>query len=184
MIIFVEGPDNVGKGTQITNIYKNVANNGDFPFWGHYANYGVPSQLAVPYAKSAYWGMFDLAFNIQSRGHVPIFDRAHLGEWVYGKKYRKYDATFIWDLEKEFANDYITWWHKTYLIVFTDNPENLIKRDDGLSFSKDLLDKNWEVERFEDAYNRSIITNKILINIDSKNPEQVWSEVKEFLWPE
>ena len=71
--------------------------------------------------------------------------------------------------------------NKTYLIVLIDDPENLIKREDGNSFSTDLEKKQLEVDRFVDFFKKSRIGNKIIINIKDKDANQVFEEIKDFL---
>ena len=59
MIIFVEGPDNVGKGTQITRMYKEIAKRNEYyPYWVHYSNFGVDQ--IEQYSFEAYSMMFEI----------------------------------------------------------------------------------------------------------------------------
>lgn len=188
MVIYVEGPDNVGKGTQISNMVKEFAALGEMSMWWHYSNFGIKDvDECMEYSEDAYWEMFTQANYMNLGGTNIICDRAHLGEWVYGKKYRNYDADFIWKVEEDMIDECEVGgakWSHNYLLVFIDEPENLIARDDGLSFSTALEDKRWEVDRFVDAFRRSKISNKVLVNISGKTPEKVWSEVKKFLFGE
>lgn len=181
-MVVLEGPDNSGKGTQISNIYKLIARQGIVPFWMHWANFGIADRNAcVDFSERAYRDMFFHCRQISLNGAVPILDRAHLGEWVYGKIYRDYDANFIWDIEKYFDAGSSVWFSTIKLITFIDEPENLIKREDGLSFSTDLTKKAFEIGRFKEAHEMSRIKNKLLLNIDGLNKEEVWEEVQKFL---
>jgi hypothetical protein len=186
MLIVVEGPDNSGKSTQIINIWKQVANQDKLPIWLHYANVGIKNtDECIQYSEKLYDHLFQhYSDTIKLTSDVVmICDRGPYGEWVYGKRYRDYDANFIWEIEEKYKNDF-NFWDDTYLLTFVDDPENLIWRDDGLSFSTDLEDKRWEVNRFLEAHLMSKIENKLAIDIDGKDAVAVWSEVKEFLWPE
>lgn len=183
MIVFIEGPDNVGKGTQIDNIWKEMSRRGMIPFWAHYTSFGIKEAWQCEnFSRTAYWAMHMAAMDLHKRNMHPIFDRSIYGEWVYGKIYRGYDAYFIWEMEGRLKDDNYYPWQECHLITFIDDPENLIKRDDGLSFSTDLDKKRFEVNRFVEAHSMSRIPNKMLCNINRNSKEEVWSEVKDFLF--
>lgn len=52
-----------------------------------------------------------------------------------------------------------------YLFFFYDNVENLIKRDDGNSFSAKADDIKEELELFKSAFDKSLIPHKFAVNI-------------------
>ena len=187
MNIFCEGPDRVGKSTQVTRLYKEIAARGMYPFILHFANLGIPEKdHCIKKSEMLYRRMFDIIrLNKGGLGtNGFILDRSHLGEWVYGKMYRDYDANFIWELEEDAKYHDEGNWNKNYLITFIDQPLNLISRDDGLSFSTRMKEKTVEVDRFIDSHQRSIIPNKILIDINATNEQEVWEQVKSFIWKE
>lgn len=171
--ILCEGPDNTGKSTQIRNIIDHFVNVQFIP--GHFSNVrslNTPESV-IGYSIELYNNMFNA-----TKHNSFIFDRAHLGEYVYGKIYRDYNADYIFSLEHKHkcsTRDDIC------LILFIDTPENLIARDDGLSFSIDPGVKKYEIERFVEAFNRSEIKHKILIDINGLSEEGVFKKVKEFL---
>lgn len=183
-IVIFEGPDNVGKGTQISKCWKKVANSVDeygYPFWWHYANFGIEdNERCKEQSALIYTSMFRSLFLENMRGNTILVDRSHLGEWVYGYIYRNYEAEFIWSIEEMFNQSKL--WDSVYLITFIDEPENLIKRDDGLSFSTDLEKKKLEVARFVDAHERSRIVNKCLIDIKGKDETEVWKKIEKFVF--
>ena len=180
--IIIEGPDNVGKGTQIQIIREYIAKKNIASHYLHYSNIkGISNKHQIErISKCLYTEMFQLIDLSSQPRIVMILDRAHLGEFVYSPMYRHYSGDYVWDLEKDFKNRNIGYMN-TKLIVFIDNPENLVKRDDGLSFSIELDKKKEEVERFVKAYETSVLQKK-LINIKNKSIDDVWFEVKEFLF--
>ena len=109
-----------------------------------------------------------------------ICDRAHLGECVYSPIYRDYSGDFVFEEEKNFIwQDNLK---RIKLILFTDDAENVIKRDDGLSFSIDLDTKKKEIELFDKAFEKSIL-NKKRIELKGRYAEQIWNEeVKTFIF--
>jgi thymidylate kinase len=184
MTIFVEGVDNVGKGTQIEKIQSYLQKK--FPdisvFYAHCSNIkawkGEPDEnKLVEYAsRNFYERMFH---NVVRAAYDTwwIYDRAHLGEFVYSPIYRQYDGDYVFDLEKENAGSLT---RDSLLILFTASAETVIKRDDGLSFSTKLQNKQNELALFDAAFEKSIIP-KIRIDITDKSIDQVWAEVQEFL---
>ena len=167
MILIFEGPDNSGKGTLISNIktyYKNISFH-----TLHYSNIkGFTSDESIKYGKKLYFEMFKIIEFCANQNISLICDRSHIGEVVYGPIYRNYDGNYIFDIENEFKNKYI--WRNINLITLYDSPENLIKRDDGLSFSIEINKKQQEIDNFVKAHYNSNIENKLLINI-SENDE-------------
>lgn len=179
MIIVVEGPDNVGKSTLINNIKNEVK---DILF--HTIHYGSIKHNSVEecieYNKELYNSMFSLmkaSSNLDRTGL--IFDRSHLGEMVYGNIYRGYTGEYVLDIEEKYKQE--KFFKNVYLITLTDEPENLIKREDGLSFSIDPLKKQREIDLFLKAHLSSNIKNKLYLNINNLDANAVLREVLDFL---
>jgi len=173
MNIIFEGLDNVGKTTQIMNIIEHF-NKNVFHIIHCVGLKNQKPEEAIKYHKREYKSLFSLMKDTKRNF---IFDRMHLGEMVYGKIYRNYEAGYIFDIE----NSYINLIPKLYLIVLVDEPEGALKREDGLSFSKVKKTKQYEKERFELAFKKSKIKNKILINIKDKDEKKVFKEILKFL---
>jgi dCMP deaminase len=167
-LIIFEGPDNVGKTTQINLLKKFFINKGFNVHNLHYSN--INTENIRIKSKS----MYENAFKVfSSNSDIFISDRFHLGEYVYGQIYRNYkDADDIFEIEIPSIGN--------LLIVLIDEPENLIKREDGQSFSIKLENKIKEIELFKDAYEKSSL-KKILINIKNLNIEQVHTKITEFI---
>ena len=171
--IIVESPDNCGGTTLINNIIKSYK----YPFLSlHY--YANPDK-----EHPIHWGIeqYTNMFNTIKENDYVICDRAHLGELVYPKMYHGYDGGYVLSLENEFITSIETSTDNNILIVLIDEPENLIKRDDGLSFSINLEEKTKEVELFKQAYEKSNIKNKILINIKDYNEEALKKKVIDYI---
>ena len=176
MVIVCEGLDRVGKGTQIQRIKRHLEEKGSLCHVLHYSN--IKGSDVEKRSKEYYRQMFDIMRYSFNRFNL-ILDRAHLGEFVYSPLYRNYDGSYIFDLEKNYLL------HDTYngtkLIVFIDEAENLVHREDGFSFSKDIEKKKEEIRRFDEAYDKSAL-NKLLININGHDENAVWEKfVKDFV---
>jgi len=167
MLIIFEGPDNVGKTTQIELLRNYFAQKGKSFIITKSSNYkNVSPEKHKQLCIKEYKTIFNLGKTIDI-----IADRLHGGEYVYGPIYRGYDGNYVFNFEN----------HKSFLIVLIDNPENLIKRDDGLSFSTEYDKKKLEIEKFKEFYEKSFIENKILINIENKNIKEVFELIKNFI---
>ena len=173
MHIIFEGIDNVGKTTQIQKIQKYLY---DKPIHKlHYSNFKDLNKNILDYSKQVYNQMVDLLNNDK---YNLILDRAHLGEYVYGKKYRNYtdeECEYVFELEKKIKCD-------VRLIVLIDSSNGSLLRDDGLSLSIKKIDRLEEIERFKIAFKKSNIKNKILIDIKNKSINDVYNIIINFLF--
>lgn len=180
LFLIVEGPDNVGKSTLINNLnnYYNKLTMHNL----HYSNVKQDNiSEVIKYNKKLYNEMFELmTFELKNDKTGLIFDRSHLGEIVYGNIYRGYSGDYVLDIEKKF-NHILDVFENLFLITLVDEPENLISREDGLSFSVELDKKQRELELFDLAHISSTIKNKLIINIKNKDAEAVFKEVTEFI---
>lgn len=175
MQIIIEGQDCVGKSTQIAMIKKAlkqicfITTNSIFVKQDSTEDY-------IDYSKKTFDAMFKVFECNSKNGYGTIADRAHIGEMVYSPIFRNYSGDFVLDIEEKFL--YIP---DMFLILFIDTPENLIARDDGLSFSIDPIVKQKEQDLFIEAVNKSKIKNKIIIDVNGKTPEEVNKEVIDFI---
>lgn len=149
----------------------------------HYSNVKQSNTFEViKYNKKLYSEMFHMMLNsLKDDNSGVICDRSHLGEIVYGNIYRGYTGDYVIDIEKNFHH-IIDLWNNLFLITLIDEPQNLISREDGLSFSINIEKKKREIELFEMAHNISTINNKLIININNKDENKVFEEVKEFIF--
>lgn len=105
-----------------------------------------------------------------------IFDRTHLGEMVYAPLYRRYSGDYVYELERQFLDSKpYTSDHNVRLILLTSSNTDMLV-DDGLSF--DPSKKNEEQNMFIAAFNRSAISNKVIIDVhDGKGGYKSYEEV-------
>lgn len=180
LYIIVEGPDNVGKSTLIQNL-KNYYHSMVF-HTVHYSNVRQDSpEDTQAYSTKLYTQMFDLMVNQMKYDNSGIiFDRSHLGEMVYGPIYRGYTGEYVLDIEKKYTN-ILDVWNNLLLITLVDTPENLVKRDDGLSFTTDIAKKQIELANFIQASSSSNIKHKIGINVASHDEKKVLAAVAGYI---
>lgn len=176
MIFIFEGPDRVGKDTQIKLLKCQFP--GLFFHELHYTADIVKnikdSDISLQYSKKYYNKMFGLITNSDENF---ILNRSHIGEFVYGPMYRNYNGEYVFEFEKKYN---LQNRKDIYLIVLIDEPINLINREDGKSHSKNLESKTIEIYKFKLAYDLSCIKHKILININNKTPEKIFNEICDF----
>lgn len=127
------------------------------------------------YQEDANQGMFNLLLN----DTPTIFDRTHLGEMVYAPLYRQYTGDYVYAMEKDAldakpfsADDDIR------LILLTTSNFDMLQ-DDGLSF--DFNKKADEQQMFIDAFNKSYIVNKVMVDVhdgkgEYRSPQDIYVE--------
>lgn len=157
MKIIIEGIDRLGKDTLIKNI---VENNG-FHFEIHYSK---PKKMAI-YGNDLYVyqrASFQAGFELLLAQDVPvILNRFHLGECTYAPLYRGYSGDYVFKMEKEYCVDKL---NDVKLILLTTSDFSFIEDDgDGFDFSK----KEEEQRMFIDAFNKSIIRDKVIIDVSN-----------------
>jgi len=180
LFFIIEGIDNVGKSTLIKNL-KNALN--DYVFQTlHYSSVKQPTlELNIKYSTELYMQMFSMMLNQQRFDKSGIIcDRSHLGEMVYGPIYRKHPGTYVLDIEKQFMCSR-SLWDNLFLITLVDKAENVIARDDGLSFSVDVDEKDAEIYAFKEAHEKSQIKNKLLVDVSSYNEEKLIKHVLQYI---
>lgn len=125
--------------------------------------------------------MFDLMLETSKLSKAGVIcDRSHIGEMVYGPIYRGYSGEYVLDIEHEFSHIHPLW-DNLFLFTLYDEPENLIKRDDGLSFSTDLEKKRVEINNFKHAHSSSTIKHKMLLNIKEHSADQALNACVNFI---
>lgn len=100
---------------------------------------------------------FKKMFSMLEQGGM-LLDRAHLGETVYSPRYRKYDGSYVYDMERQHP----TVLNNTLLILLTASNWDPVK-DDGESFNFNA--KCAEQIDFFKAWERSHIRHKLLIDV-------------------
>ena len=174
IIIAFDGPDNVGKGTQISLLRKWLK---DIPF--------VLTNLDRPHGETNI-EKIDYGFNatknhlvakkaIWKQGVPQIVDRMHYTEYAYSILRGGHDIQAILDLEKEFVDLK----QDLFIIVFIDKVENISTRDDGKSvYRGDDHESIIKItDRFVEIAGESLFDN-VVINIHNKNISTVRKEVQ------
>lgn len=168
----IEGVDGLGKSSLIQEI-KNA--NGFF----HYIHYEKPQKLEFYENQLLTYQVdsFQYGFELLEQKIVPfIFDRFHLGELVYSKRYRNYPGEYVFSMERDYKVE--TWSHIKLILLVTSNWSHIV--DDGLSF--DFSAKEQEQEDFIKAIQQSIFPNCQIIDICHKDgrrktPQELLEEI-------
>lgn len=165
MRIVVEGLDRVGKSLLITNIIKSIG-------YHHVLHYGKPIQSPIynnsleEYQTQSFIQGFELLINNTDI----IFDRFILGEYVYSPRYRDYNGDYVFEYEKKYKiNNY----DDIFLILLTCSDTSIMVDDDD---SHDFSKKDEEQLDFIKAYEKSIITHKLMLNVYDKTTHTYKSE--------
>ena len=178
-LIIIEGGDRLGKSSLIEGICKHY--NYDNVIIRHF---GKPPKGMTPEETLTYqFKCFKNEANFlhetrkiffdKNCGYyddIVIWNRSHLGEYVYSQMFRGGDPK---DLEER-----ILFWEnfhlrypvddnfEIYLITLTATPEFFLSKEDGQSFSKNLEQKTKELKLFKDVHDLSTIRHKLLINVE------------------
>lgn len=170
-LLIIEGPDRCGKNTLIKNLTSQAEN---FVVRHFGSVKGENDTEKRNFQFQFFKKEFELAslrprFEMPDKERYPrdiwIWNRAHLGEFVYGKMYRDTKPEeWVMKMESLFAMDIDP---SVYLLLLTADPEFLCKRDDGLSFTTDVEKKKKEIKNFEKAFNTSKIMNKKILNVSN-----------------
>lgn len=194
--LIIEGPDRCGKNTLITNLLSQSSCLVTRHFGAAVGSTDSEKQLNQMdfFAKE-----FRLASAKQREIlHMPgenhkrdlfIWNRGHLGEFVYGTMYRNTrPENWVIGMESLHGMDKDP---EVYLLLLVAHPEFICKNDDGLSFSSKIDDKIKEIELFKDACKKSTIQNKLTIcvteygengEIKFRSEKDILNEVNNFLW--
>lgn len=171
--IVVEGQDRCGKDTLIKGLRRQIQN----PLILDHHSSTPPKGCAdvQRWSKTYYENILSLSSRLSLfNGWDVIANRCHLGETVYGPIFRNTDPGFIWDLERDYCKD------NAWLIVLVGEGEDIIARDDGLSNEKTVGDYDRVRDAFVSSFNKSSITNKILINVSKEgwpDSEKIYKEI-------
>lgn len=170
MNIVIEGPDRVGKDSLIAGIKSTFEDKHFIEIPSRAIKFKDPST-----AYQYYFGYYSRLLSIMEQHDNLIFNRSHLGEMVYGKLYRDYDPSYIYDLEMK------TCLGNTCLILLTCDPVILASRDDGLSFTNDPEKIAQELALFSEAFEASLIPHKVKIDCTHKSITDVKSDIISYL---
>jgi hypothetical protein len=190
--LIIEAPDRCGKDTLIKNL---------MPFCQNL----VITHFSTPLGETdlekrkfqeesfkqefgkAYWFMKSDFFATPKKGkmNLLIWNRAHLGEFVYGNLYRQTNPEeWVMKLEEDYEYDNM---ENVYLLLLTGDPEFLSSRDDGESFNGSVEARKKEIANFKNAFDQSKIKKKMVLDVTTrpevtyKSQELILQEVLQFL---
>jgi thymidylate kinase len=188
-LLIIEGPDRCGKNTLIKNLTSQAEN--------YVVRHFGSAKGKTDYEKRDYQfqffkkefslanlrPQFTMPDNIRYPNDIWIWNRAHIGEYVYGKMYRNTDPEgWVMKMETMFGMDIDP---SIYLLMLEAPAEFLCKNDDGLSFTNNIKEKQKELVQFKIGFEKSKIMNKKVINVtDGENyrsSETILKEVNNFL---
>ena len=168
--IIVCGTDRVGKGTLIKGL-TDTAENYTVRHFGYPK--GNTDDEKMIFQHSFFKREFKISTNRNTlleinNSDLLIWDRSHIGENVYGVLYRQTNPEqWVFQLEEEFGIDKDP---EVYLVLLVAPAEFICKRDDGESFTSDIVKKQIEIDLFIKAFTESKIQNKLLLNVsDGEN---------------
>ena len=172
-IIIFDGPDNVGKGTQLSLLRKHYK---DIPFAITNLDkpIGANSEEKREYGLAAAYGQLTTLFAGYQAGIPQIADRAHYSEYAYSILRGQHQLTDIMEMEsefKEYKDDVLS-------IIFIDEVENICERDDGNSNYGEEVVENIKniITNFKEHAAASLFETHI-IDINGKDIEIVQQEV-------
>jgi len=177
MFVIFEGPDNIGKGTQIKLFHTNILFMDMIFQTLHYS--GLPFKHPedhIEYSERLYDDMFKMmshSVNFTNRSFV--FDRSHIGEMVYAPLYRHYSGDYVLDIEKKYL-DFLN----KHLYVIALAGTDMHKRDDGKSFYKNEEEALKENTQFMKAYANTGIKNKVMLFVDGFSPGEIHHNIMGF----
>lgn len=184
-LVIVEGTDRTGKDTLIEGLAKFFTDQDIalmIKHWGFPV--GRTNEEKTAYQKENFRSEFKRFNSLRDSDDMAvIWNRAHLGEMVYGPLYRQSDPKcWIIALEEEFRFDKDS---EIFLIYLKADPEFLVSQDDGKSFSNELVNKQMELRMFREAFESSKIMNKLMIKVNEKDeyiePERILDEAIRFI---
>lgn len=180
--IILEGTDQLGKDTYIEEL-SSCLRNYTIRHWSF--PQGETNDEKTAWQKSSFHDEFSHYVYLNSRfpNHTLFWNRAHLGELVYGTVYRDSDPlSWVPQLESDYGMIHDS---EVYLIHLTADPEFVVAKDDGLSYSDKLEKKSEEIQAFITAVNDSKIINKKIIKINDgrnyRSQSEVLEEIRSFI---
>ncbi len=170
MNFICEGIDRIGKDSLINGIinslgYFNIFHKQAPEVNQYYSDLALKLKLSFPnanlymYQCESFISDMVMLKQAEVKQFNLIMNRSWIGEAVYAKRYRGYDGNFVFDLEKISGIDKLD---KTLLVLLYTSSFDFIK-DDGKSL--DFSKKEEEQKDFIEAFNRSIIKHKLMLDV-------------------
>jgi hypothetical protein len=157
--IIICGLDRTGKDTQCFNLYSHFNGNHDTKPLRVFHSTKIDSQERFGYERY-YRTMFE---GFKNEDFIQVYNRFHFDEYVYTTLYKDYDPDYIWEVEAKHMDKYGQ--DDISLFLLLDEPDSALSRDDGLGYTSKLEGIAKEKALFEEAFKKSGIKNKHIINI-------------------
>jgi thymidylate kinase len=189
-LLVIEGCDRTGKNTLIKSLLALSENS-------VVRHFGTAKGKDNVEKNANQYKFFDKEFQLASRRHefeiydpvrypndLYIWNRSHLGEFVYGSMYRASKPEWIFELERSY-NFHID--PNVYHVLLYAEPEFLCKNDDGQSYTANVEEKEKEINLFKYAFSRSVIRNKLAVQVDDskgnyRSQTDIFNEIKNFIF--
>ena len=182
-LVIVEGTDRTGKDTLVDRLvqaHRNVVKR----HWGF--PQGSTNEEKTRHQKMSFqeeFELWDYMATIGPEDMIMFWNRSHVGEFVYGTIYRNSQPEdWVWDLEEEYNMDKVD---DVYLVLLYADPEFIVAKEDGKSYSTELSYKEVEISTFLEAFDESKIQRKLKIKVNSGtdyiDKEEIYNQVKSFI---
>lgn len=166
-LIIVEGIDRTGKDSLvnflISHFYSHRSGENahiKFVHWGYPE--GNTNSDKIHFQKKDFKRKAKQARNflVKHKNGIVIWNRSHIGEYVYGPMYRDEDVSWIKDYEQHNIIEHLHNIADMHLFLLDGNIDFLLSQDDGDSFTDNKELKEEEQGRFLQAYIDSKIPYK------------------------
>lgn len=171
-LIIVEGGDQLGKSTLIKGLCEYF--NYDNLIIRHFGKppIGLTPKDTLDFQLNCFINESNFVkTSIKNIPYYPIniiWNRSHIGEYVYGQMFRGSSKDNILNLLNMFESMHLI---KNdidiYLITLTADTEFFHKNEDGKSYSQTIEEKQTELKLFKEIHELSLIPNKLLIKVDN-----------------
>ena len=172
-VIIIEGPDNCGKNTLINNILDNNEIVKIIHCGKPDPNGNVLFNQYLSFKRLADEAIKD--YNSNSN-EVLVYNRYHIGEYVYGQIYRNENPKQILEMINLIENRILSVIPQNdilYIQLLSTSSELLQRNDDNKSLSNaklELIEK--EQQLFKEAFDNSIFKNKHIIYVNKENTNE------------
>ena len=177
-IIIIEGPDNTGKNTLINDILEHNEVVKVIHCGKPNLNGNVLMNQYVSFKNLADIAINDFNYSVETykTEDIIVFNRYHIGEYVYGQIYRNENPNQILEVIKMIEDrilENIPQDDIYYIQLLSTSSELLQRNDDGKSFSDaklELIER--EQQLFKEAFEKSKFRNKHIIYVNKENTNE------------
>jgi thymidylate kinase len=194
-LIIIEGGDGLGKSSLISSIcdfyhYDNISVR-HFSKPPLTSSEGFKSSNAIKfnYQKQKFFEEAKLLNRIcKTSSYFPeriIWNRSHLGEFVYGQIYREIHPHLLYQFIHSYEEKFLLGRDVSLILLDTSNIELFMSQEDGKSLGQIKSLKEQELELFRKIYEHTYIKNKIKVNVNDLNlfrkKQDIFNDIKHLL---